>query len=293
MYIHAPKGGNESKEKPLLVALHGCNQNADEIAQRSGWNKLADLHDFYVLYPQQRFRNNMSRCFNWFRSKDRRKQNGELTSIRSMIEHMVHHYSIDSSRIHLYGMSAGAAMGVVLLANHPESFQSGAIYAGQPYYGVLNAFKGLGGMWIPLDRTPEEWGKLVQEATPGYRGDYPRILAVHGEMDLLVEPKNSRELVEQWTWVHGIDAEADSVQKAFRGVDAVQRSAYTDQNGNTLVILYSITGIGHRIAIDPGDGPRQGGEVNIAAKDMGFHSTYWLGRDMGLFDGGSGSGKPP
>lgn len=283
MYIHAPKK-EDGLQKPLLVALHGCNQNADEMAQRSGWNKLADRKGFYVLYPQQRFRNNLSSCFNWYRDEDRRKQNGELASIRHMIRYMVRHYPIDRSRVYLYGMSAGGAMGVTLLAYYPGLFQSGAIYASLPYHGKLNAFKGLGEMGIPLNRSPEELGKLVLEASPGYEGPYPRLITIHGEKDLLVSPRNSREMVEQWTWVHGIDAEPDSVDKAYRGVETVERSVYTDESGKVRVIRYSIAGIGHRIAIDPGDGPRQGGEVNIAAKDMDFHSTYWIGRDMGLFD---------
>src|ERR1700741_1476115 len=72
MFIHLPKDtGNVPK--PLVVALHGCSQNAREISRLSGWNKLADINDFIVLYPQQRIINNPSDCFNWFIEHDVQK----------------------------------------------------------------------------------------------------------------------------------------------------------------------------------------------------------------------------
>src|ERR1700758_1803401 len=67
-FLHSPK---IKKEKmPLVVALHGCNQDVAILAKQSGWNKLADENSFYVIYPQQRFLNNPSSCFNWFNEKD-------------------------------------------------------------------------------------------------------------------------------------------------------------------------------------------------------------------------------
>ena len=41
MFIHAGKNAN-ANTKPLVVVLHGCGQTASEVAQLTGWNKLAD-----------------------------------------------------------------------------------------------------------------------------------------------------------------------------------------------------------------------------------------------------------
>ena len=49
------------KEVPLVVALHGCNQNAKIISEESGWNELAKKHLFIVVYPQQKRSNNIFR----------------------------------------------------------------------------------------------------------------------------------------------------------------------------------------------------------------------------------------
>src|SRR6266404_5167928 len=58
MYLHKPVSTADSvklrADKPLVVVLHGCNQNAESIALQSGWNKLADGFDFYVIYPEQK-----------------------------------------------------------------------------------------------------------------------------------------------------------------------------------------------------------------------------------------------
>ena len=61
---------NDSSKLPLVVVLHGCGQNAEDAAELTGWNKLADLNHFVVLYPKQKLLNNSSLCFNWFYKKD-------------------------------------------------------------------------------------------------------------------------------------------------------------------------------------------------------------------------------
>ena len=78
MYIHIPKSKSDSIKRPLIVALHGCTQDAESMARQSGWNKLADNFGFYVLYPQQKIINNPNACFNWFRKKDICKGMGEI-----------------------------------------------------------------------------------------------------------------------------------------------------------------------------------------------------------------------
>ena len=37
----------------LVVVMHGCTQTASQYATESGWNVLADQHQFYTVYPEQ------------------------------------------------------------------------------------------------------------------------------------------------------------------------------------------------------------------------------------------------
>jgi len=128
---------------PLVIVLHGCNQNASEIAELTGWNKLADLYQFKVIYPQQKRINNISNCFNWFQLKDIEKDKGEGESIYQMIQIAIKNYNIDINNIHITGLSAGGAMSLVLAATHPETFKSTAVFAGGAYKITTNPIEAL------------------------------------------------------------------------------------------------------------------------------------------------------
>ena len=171
-YMHTPK---IKKEKmPLVVALHGCNQDVATISKQSGWNKLADENNFYVIYPQQRFLNNPSSCFNWFNEKDISKNSGESGSIKQMIDFMCDSFSIDKSKIFAYGLSAGAAMTAALLADYPETFNAGAILAGGPFMMATNPLNAMSIMVSPKFKSSKDWGELVLKQNPDYKNIYPK-----------------------------------------------------------------------------------------------------------------------
>jgi poly(3-hydroxybutyrate) depolymerase len=52
MFAYAPQ--NLPPVAPLVIALHGCTQTADEYDYGTGWSSLADKLGFAVIYPQHR-----------------------------------------------------------------------------------------------------------------------------------------------------------------------------------------------------------------------------------------------
>lgn len=68
MYRYVPDGLPAGR--PVVVALHGCTQNASGYGTGSGWTELADRWGFSVVLPQQQSANNASSCFNWFQAGD-------------------------------------------------------------------------------------------------------------------------------------------------------------------------------------------------------------------------------
>src|SRR5215475_8807235 len=87
MFAYAPR--NLPSNAPLVVALHGCTQTADEYDHGTGWSSLADGLGFALVYPQQQPTNNLKNCFSWFLPGDITRGHGEALSIRAMVEHAV------------------------------------------------------------------------------------------------------------------------------------------------------------------------------------------------------------
>jgi len=286
MFLHKPYHEVDTiryrAKKPLVVVLHGCNQPVSHIAKQSGWNKLADHFDFYVLYPGQKRLNNASDCFNWFNEKDITAGQGECGSIKQMIDHLCKNYGIDTTQIFIYGLSAGAAMTSVLLATYPGTFNAGAVLAGGPYKMALGARAGLNAMVKSKTRTVKEWSDLVKNDNPNYKGAYPRLVILHGKDDKIVNPKNSHELLKQWSGLVGTDTVATKTLKEFAGKPFIEKRIYCDKSEMEKIFFYDIDDLGHALIIDPGPPPLQGGETGLFSVDKDFFSTYWIAKDFGL-----------
>lgn len=279
LFVHPPKVKKDNM--PLVVALHGCNEDPATIAKQSDWNRLADENGFMVIYPQQRFFNNPSYCFSWFNENDIKKNSGESGSIKEMIDFVCDSFHIDRTRIFAYGLSAGAVMTSALLADYPETFNTGAILAGGPFYptGIMSA---MSGMVNPKHKSSKEWGEAILKQNPGYNGKYPRVLILHGTKDIVVDPQNSYELIKQWAYVlHTDTVPAKTVSKFANNKDVI-RESYQNKQQEEKIIFYSMKGVGHALPVDPGTGPTKGGATGLFAVDKDFFSTYWIAKDFGL-----------
>lgn len=271
-----------SNKKALVVVLHGCSQSAETIAIQSGWDKLADANNFYVLYPQQKILNNPNFCFNWFNSNDISKEQGEAYSIKNMILHLSDSLNIDKEKIYVYGVSAGAAMAVALMALYPEIFKAGASIAGAPFGSANDFIEALKVMIDGIEKTPDEWAKLVRDEHNQQQINYPKLVLVHGSKDMIVNISNSNELIKQWTALHHTDTVYDRNIEKFEGNSNVQKLVYQNQNKQNIVTFYKINHLGHAISVDPGKNPKQGGETGLFATDMDFFSTWYIAKEFGL-----------
>ncbi len=201
MFTYLPP--QHAANPPLVVVLHGCTQTAAGYDYGAGWSTLADRYGFALLLPEQQRSNNPNGCFNWFLPDDSRRGRGEALSIRQMIETFVMDKKIDRDRVFITGLSAGGAMTSVMLACYPEVFAGGAIIAGLPYGAASNVQQAFESMFQSPSRSAREWGDLVRAAAP-YGGPWPRISVWHGTADKIVVPSNAREILKQWTDVHGL-----------------------------------------------------------------------------------------
>jgi poly(hydroxyalkanoate) depolymerase family esterase len=279
----------------LVVALHGCTQSATDYDDEPGWTALADKWGFVLLLPQQELLNNPNLCFNWFNgadpfdfgwpSNDQDRDEGDALSIKQMIDKVRADHGVDPRRIYVTGLSAGGAMSAVMLATYPEIFAGGAIIAGVPYKCTTNSWEALSRCGVDFNSegqvpiknlSPSQWGNRVRAAT-NYAGPWPKVSIWHGTADKTVNPKNARELVDQWTNVHGIGR--TPVKNKVKGYS---HEMYKDSHGNVLVERYVITGMRHGIPVDPGQGEDQCGVVGQFTFDVKICASYYIGKFWGL-----------
>lgn len=287
MFRYVPDGLEPGR--PLVVALHGCTQSAAEYDDETGWRELADRLRFALLLPEQRSVNNGNMCFNWFRDMDTSRGGGEALSVVQMMDRMRTDLGVDPDRSYVTGLSAGGAMTAVMMAAYPDRFDGGAVVAGVPYRCASTVLQAFTCMNPGVDRSPAAWGEEVRRAS-SYGGPWPTLSVWHGTSDTTVVPMNQRELVEQWTHVHGTDAVAD----ASGTVAGYPHRVYEDDAGRPVVEAYEISGMGHGQPVDPGTGAGQCGRAAPYVLDVGICAAHHIARFWGLHgDGGTDPGPEP
>ena len=282
MFLHTPPNVDKSKPAPMVVVLHGCLQCATKVQKQSGWSKLADENGFYVLYPQQRRINNPERCFRWFKRRHTNKGRGENGSIKHMVDYMKANYNIDSSKVFVTGLSAGAAMGVIMMADYPETFNAGAIFAGGAYKagnGYITAAMAFVGWRV---KSAEKWGNIVRKQNPNYKGEYPRMIIYQGNNDLIVNKRNGVEIMKQWTNLHHISTTPSETIDGYVGIKDIQRMAYNSSTKKEAVVFYKVNKLNHALFIDPGKCKNQFNKRVFFSKDKNYNSTLFTAYDFGL-----------
>jgi len=281
MWMHVPP--DLPPGAPLVVALHGCTQNAAGFDLGCGWSDMASRSGFALLMPEQQRANNAQLCFNWFEPGDTARDGGEALSIRQMVAAAVRRHALDPARVFVTGLSAGGAMTAVMLATYPEVFAAGAIVAGLPYGSARNVPEALSAMSQPASRPAGTRGDAVRAAT-GHRGPWPRVAVWHGEADRTVVPANAGESARQWLDLHGLaDAEAEARAEAPNH----RVRAWRDAAGRVAVEDHRIAGMAHGVPLRPGREEGRCGRAGAYLLDVGVSSTHGILRFWGLPAGGA------
>jgi poly(hydroxyalkanoate) depolymerase family esterase len=261
LHIYVPH--NLPAGAPLVVVLHGCNQDAEEFATRSGWRYLASRHNFALLIPEQTEANNAQCCFNWFRPGDIVRGHGEAESIAAMSQAMVAGLHLDRERVFVTGLSAGGAMTAALLAAYPDLFAGGAVVAGLPAgsaSNVVNAMARMAGRGPQHD--PLDWaGHARRIGPPLYRGRYPKVSVWQGLADPVVAAGNARDVALQFATLHGLNHPSTTVPHRN-----MHRTVWGD--GAPAVELWELDFVGH-------DYPTEA--------DQGISAAHEIAKFWGLF----------
>lgn len=282
MFLHRP--ATSATNLPLVVALHGCTQRATDFDDETGLVTLAEETPFLLLLPEQDPANMFNRCFRWYDSADNLPDAGESASLRAMIDFALGNEPVDPDRVYVLGLSAGGAMTAVLLANYPDRFAGGAIFAGLPY-GCNRPFGpfDFGWRWLALfgldgaeaahacgigefsltDRTSGDWADFVRDAGGSEPVNWPLLSLWQGGGDETVDPDNLTELLEQWTALHGID----TVPEVDEMLDDATRAVFHDAGGTPRIETWTLPTFGHAVPIDADGAPAPCGSEGSHVKN--------------------------
>ncbi len=168
----------------MIMMLHGCTQTHEDFARGTGMNDLAEAHRLIIVYPQQSRGDNAQSCWNWFSPADQRNGRGEPEILAQLAVHVVAAHSVPRDRIFVAGLSAGAAMAVILGQTHPDVFAKVGSHSGLPFGAardVPTAFAAMRGS------AATEGGKRRQMQPT-------RTIVFHGDEDATVHPSNSDQI---------------------------------------------------------------------------------------------------
>ena len=195
--LYIPKTYSE-RRMPLIVMLHGCTQNPDDFAAGTRMNELADKHAFLVAYPAQSVNANGSNCWNWFKVSDQERDRGEPSLIAGITREVASSYRVDEQRIFVAGLSAGAAMAVVLGATYPELFAAVGAHSGLPYGAADDVPSALAAMRGSSGPIFSKRGLKSRTSTPRVAPRRaPPTIVFHGDHDTTVSAENGSEIVAQ------------------------------------------------------------------------------------------------
>jgi poly(hydroxyalkanoate) depolymerase family esterase len=220
--------------------LHGCTQTADDFANGTRMNALAEERQCLVLYPEQSHAANHSRCWNWFKRGDQRRDQGEPAVLAGMTREVMNRYGIDSGKIYVAGLSAGGAMAAVMGMTYPELYAAVGIHSGL----ACGSAKDLGSALAAMRGSPVSRARGNTGATP--LAPATPTIVFHGARDKTVHPRNGEHVVSQSleqnsTWSTDASIERGQVP----GGHAYTRTVYRDSTGRAVVEHWLVHEGGH------------------------------------------------
>ena len=233
---------------PLVVMLHGCQQNPDDFAAGTRMNELAERHNFLVVYPAQSANANGSNCWNWFKSQDQARDSGEPSLIAGIVRQIVSSHQVDEQRIFVAGLSAGAAMAVILGRTYPDLFAAVGAHSGLPYgaaHDVPSAFAAMqGGGGSRGGRTQARRRGAADESAL-FAG--AATIVFHGDRDTTVNPANGAAIVRQAALQAASDEpmEQAATDRGRAGGRDYTTTVYKDAVGRTRVEHWVLHGGAH------------------------------------------------
>ncbi len=254
-FVYTPAGYQVGTAVPMIVMLHGCTQTPDDFAAGTRMNALADQKQFIVVYPQQSVFANPALCWNWFYTSNQVRNSGEpaiIAGITRSVERTTSRWTINTHKVYVVGVSAGAAMSVTMGAAYPDLFTAIGVAAGAEYQAAtpLTAAS----VFIIGGPDPVEQGQVAYNEM-GSRARVVPTIVFQGTFDIVVHPINGDQVIQQWMETDQL-ASQGAYNASFDNPTSVTNgqvpdgysyttSSWNDNNGNDIEEYWTVDGMGH------------------------------------------------
>ena len=218
----------------IVLMLHGCTQTPEDFAIGTKMNALAEAHRLVVIYPEQARGANAQSCWNWFSKGDQRRDRGEPAILAGITRTAMAEHDVTPDRVFVAGLSAGAAMAVILGETYPDIFAAVGAHSGLPLGAasdVPSAFAAMAG---------ERQGAAAARPVTGAR----RAIVFHGAADRTVHPTNGVEIARRVGNSRGGQA-IQTTEMGKQDGRKFRRILTSDTNGQVLSEHWVIDGLGH------------------------------------------------
>lgn len=210
----------------LIMMLHGCSQSPVDFATGTDMNRLAQEQGLIVVYPAQSRGANMQSCWNWFAAADQARDGGEPAILAGLALQMQRDHAVPRGRTFVAGLSAGAAMAVILGRTHSDLFAGVGAHSGLPYKAAGDMASAFAAMA----------GTAAGTAAPG--GSAIPTIVFHGTADGTVNPVNGARIAEQ--------ARPAGTEVLDRGtINGRDYTRTTVTGGETALEYWRVDGLGH------------------------------------------------
>ena len=252
--VYIPSGHSLWRRSPLLVLCHGCRQSPEEIARGTRIAEFADRTGCVVLLPRQKDTANPWRCWNWFERRTMRGL-GESAIVAAQIRRVRRRYRIDRKRVLVAGMSAGGALAAIVGLRFPQLVGAVVVHSGLACGAASSALTAI----TVMQRGPDQDIEGIAAAARAKNFDASMripLLALHGDADNVVAPRNAIALVRQYLRLNDHPALASAGDPAaLPAADTEQRTLLPDgraqtvrewrRDGRLIVRHIAIAGLGH------------------------------------------------
>jgi poly(hydroxyalkanoate) depolymerase family esterase len=220
---------------PLLIMLHGCQQEPDDFAAGTRMNAIGEEANCLIAYPAQSRNGNGMHCWNWFDPQHQTRDRGEPALIAGMARTIMRRYAVDPDAVYVAGMSAGGAMALVLANTYPDLFRAVGVHSALPYGSAHDTHSAFDAM--KNGATLSRIGATAC-AVP--------VIAFHGDADEVVHPSNAEGIIGQWLAAHGRAALQRSTEQGMHEDGRRYRiTRYSDASGRTAAEFWLVHGAGH------------------------------------------------